>query len=120
MAKKQGIIDFHEFSLTKPEIEERKNLLVEELNNNDRVSGEAASSASRYKGLLKASDQKIEKLRGAINEGKELVEVEIFFNSPKDNKKTLIRQDNNKKIVYDMTQDEIEQHNQIDAFPEED
>ena len=116
---KQGTMDFHEFSLTKAEIDERKNDLVEELNNNDRLDAEAKTSASKYKSLLKASESKIEKLRGAINEGKELIEVEIFFNSPKDGKKKLIRQDNNKKIVLDMTQDEIQQYNQIGAFEEE-
>lgn len=115
---KQGFTDFHEFSLTKSEVEDRKNELVEELNNNDRLVAEFATASSRYKGLLKGSAGKIEKLRGAINEGKELIEVEIFVNSPKNGKKTFIRQDNNKKIVLDMTQDEIDQHKQIGAFDE--
>lgn len=116
MAQKTGITDYVEFSLTKSEIEDRKNMLVEELNNNDRLVEEFSSIKSKHTGLIKSSDSKITKLRSAINEGKELIECEILFNSPKDGKKTLIRQDSNKKVVSDMTDDEIEQYKQIEAF----
>jgi hypothetical protein len=47
-----------------------------------------------------------------------MIECEIIYNSPDDGKKTLIRQDNEKKVVQDMTEDEVDQFSQREMFEE--
>lgn len=108
--------DYHEFSLTQSEVEERKNQLLDELDNNDRLQAEFSEISSKHKGLIKSSDGKISKLRNAIKDGKEMIQVEVKMNDPADGKKTLIRLDNGKKAVVDMTEDEIVKYNQEEIF----
>ena len=111
--------DYHEFSLTKGEVDERKTQLVDELDKNDQLTADLAQSMAKQKGLIKSSDAKIIKLRNAIKDSREMIMCEILFNDPVDGKKTLIREDNEQKVVLGMTEDEIQQHNQMSAFEEE-
>ncbi len=104
--------DFIEFDLTKQEIEDRKTILCAELDNFDRITLEASTVASDFKAQIKKSEEKLQKLRNAIKEGKELFQVEITFHQPKDGKKTIKRLDTGKKIIADMTEVELEEHAQ--------
>lgn len=104
--------DYMEFKLTEQELEERKEQLLNELDNNDRITQESSDSAAQFKSQLKTSDTKIIKLRNSIKDERELFQVEIFFNEPKDGKKTIKRMDSGKKIVTDMTTEEMEEYSQ--------
>ena len=113
-----AVTDYHEFTLTKAEIEERKTMLLDELDKNDQLNADLAQITAKQKGVIKSSDGRITKLRNAIKDCKEMIQCEILFNDPSDGKKTLIREDNEKKVVLDMTEDEIDQFAQKEMFEE--
>ena len=107
--------DYQEFDLTSEEVSERKNQLVEELDRKDQLNADLGSLKSRQQANIKESEDTIVKLRNAIKGRKEMILCEIVYNDPKNGKKTLIREDNKKKVVMDMNESEIETHSQIDA-----
>lgn len=114
--EKKAIEQYHDFQLTKFEIEERKNLLLKELDNKEILESDLEEYKKRYQSLIKTSDLTVEKLRTSIKTGSETVRVEIYYNVPVQGEKTIIREDNHEEIIEDMTSEEMKKFPQLNLF----
>jgi hypothetical protein len=103
-----------DFDLNEVELEDRKNLLLQKMDERDLQETQRKAKDALLKKGIAGLDSEIVKIRTELKDAKTKVKCEIAFNHPEDFKKTIIRSDNGERIIEKMTEEEIDKYGQRD------
>ena len=102
------------YDFSAPEIHDLSMDLANKTQQFQTVSDEKKSVSSQFKSRLDSIQSDLNSLSNKVASGYEIreVECEIKYHKPEQGKKTIIRKDNNQKIVEKMTSEEWNLFNQ--------
>jgi hypothetical protein len=102
------------YDFTAPEIHDLSMDLANKTQQFQTVSDEKKSVSSQFKSRLDSIQSDLNSLSNKVASGYEIreVECEVKYHRPEQGKKTIIRKDNNQKIVEKMTSEEWNLFNQ--------
>ena len=102
------------YDFTAPEIHDLSMDLANKTQQFQTVSDEKKSVSSQFKSRLDSIQSDLNSLSNKVASGYEIreVECEIKYHKPEQGKKTIIRKDNNQKIIEKMTSEEWNLFNQ--------
>ncbi len=102
------------YDFSAPEIHDLSMDLANKTQQFQTVSDEKKSVSSQFKSRLDSIQSDLNSLSNKVASGYEIreVECEVKYHKPEQGKKTIIRKDNNQKIIEKMTSEEWNLFNQ--------